>query len=131
MVQKIGAQYLVKRISDYVTAPPATAEAKAEEPAEARTTPGQETDDSVDLDGEAIRDDDGQVIGIARRIRNVAVYVISDTSANRLETLQECVDDPESRVLFQTVDGRLAGLIYVPDPEKAPPRVGGFRADDI
>jgi hypothetical protein len=131
MVQKIGAQYLVKRISDYVTAPPATAESKAMESTETRPTIAETLEDGHDLDGEAIRDDDGQVIGIARRIRNIAVYVISDTSTHRLEALQECVDDPESRVLFQTVDGRLAGLIYVPDPEKAPPRVGGFRADDI
>lgn len=131
MVQKIGAQYLVKRISDYVTAPPVTPDAKGPEPSDARTTTAQELDESVDLDGEAIRDDDGHVIGIARRIRDIAVYVVSDTSGNRLETLQNCVDDPESRVLFQTVDGRLAGLIYVPDPEKAPARVGGFRADDI
>lgn len=131
MVQKIGAQYLVKRISDYVTAPPTQPESQVTEPTETRATTAPDIDDSVDLDGEAIRDDDGQVIGIARRIRNVAVYVVSDTSSNRLETLQNCVDDPESRVLFQTVDGRLAGLIYVPDPEKAPPRVGGFRADDI
>jgi hypothetical protein len=131
MVQKIGAQYLVKRISDYVTAPPTPPESNATEPTETRATAAQDIDEGVDLDGEAIRDDDGQVIGIARRIRDIAVYVISDTSANRLDTLQNCVDDPESRVLFQTIDGRLAGLIYVPDPDKAPPRVGGFRADDI
>jgi hypothetical protein len=131
MVQKIGAQYLMKRVSDYVTAPPATAEAKATEPTEPRATAAHDIDESNNLDGEAIRDDDGQVIGIARRVRDVAVYVISDTSANRLDVLHGCVDDPESRVLFQTVDGRLVGLIYVPDPDKAPPRVGGFRADDI
>jgi len=131
MVQKIGAQYLVKRISDYVTAPPPTAESRESGPVEPRASAVQEEDDGLDLDGEAIRNDDGHVIGIARRIRNVAVYVISDTSANRLESLQACVDDPESRVLFHTVDGKLQGLIYVPDPEKAPARVGGFRADDI
>ena len=130
MVQKIGAQYLVKRISDYVTAPPPEPASQAAAPA-ANPSQVEDNDATVDLDGQVIRDDDGQVVGIARRIRNIAVYVVADSAANRLETLQGCVDDPESRVLFHSVDDRLAGLIYIPDPDKGPPRIGGFRADDI
>ena len=125
-MQKIGAQYLVKRISDYVTAPPPQANEDEPAPAAAKAVAS-----GPDLDGEEIRDDEGQRLGTARRLHNVAVYVVSDGFGDRTELLQQCLDDPESRVLFHTVDGRLAGLIYVPDPSKAPPRTGGMRADEV
>jgi hypothetical protein len=126
-VQKIGAQYLVKRITDYVVAPPSQA-AEQESAAPATAVPAAS---GPDLDGEEIRDDEGRRLGTARRLRDVAVYVVADGVGDRVEALQQCLDDPESRVLFHTVDGRLAGLIYVPDPSKAPPRAGGMRADEV
>jgi hypothetical protein len=123
-VQKIGAQYLVKKFADYVTAPPP--EAPEAEPGELEAAP-----ELPDLDGQAIADDDGQPLGTARRLRDVAVYVVSEGFGDRAEELTRCIDDPESRVLFHTVDGRLAGLIYVPDPSKAPKRTSGLRADEV
>ncbi|HKG25177.1 MAG TPA: hypothetical protein VKB09_05970 [Thermomicrobiales bacterium] len=127
MVQRIGAQYLVKRVTDYVMAPPTTtAEPETEQPqASAPAVSGP------DLDGEEIRDDDGQRVGTARRLRDVAVYVVSDRFGDPVEVLHQCLDDPQTRVMFHTVDGRLTGLIYVPDPSKAPPRAGGMRADEV
>jgi hypothetical protein len=128
MVQRIGAQYLVKRVTDYVMAPPA----QAGEPANAETVAAAPAAESgPDLDGEEVRDDEGKRLGIARRLRDIAVYVVADGFGDRVETLQRCIEDPETRVLFHTVDGRLAGLIYVPDPSKAPARSGGMRADDV
>jgi hypothetical protein len=128
MVQKIGAQYLVKRVTDYVMAPPTQAGEPA--PGETATAPPAAAG-GPDLDGEQIRDDEGQRLGTARRLRDVAVYVVSDGFGDRVEALQRCIEDPETRVLFHTVDGRLAGLIYVPDPGKAPASSGGMRADEV
>jgi hypothetical protein len=122
-VQKIGAQYLVKKFTDYVTAPPA--EAPEQEPGMPAATA------LPDLDGQVIEDDEGQPIGTAHRLRDVAVYVVSRGYGDRAEELRECIGDPESRVLFHTVDGRLAGLIYVPDPSKAPRQAAGMRADEV
>jgi hypothetical protein len=128
MVQKIGAQYLVKRVTDYVMAPPASA---AEPESEQQPSSSAPEVIGPDLDGEEIRDDEGQRLGIARRLRDVAVYIVSDGFGDRLAVLQQAFEDPETKVLFHTVDGRLAGLIYVPDPSKAPPRAGGMRADEV
>jgi hypothetical protein len=127
MVQKIGAQYLVKRVTDYVMAPSAEGEAA---PGETAAAPAAAAS-GPDLDGEEIRDDEGQRLGTARRLRETAVYVVADGFGDRVEALQRCIEDPETRVLFHTVDGRLAGLIYVPDPNKAPARSGGMRADEV
>jgi hypothetical protein len=128
MVQRIGAQYLVKRITDYVTAPPPEAEAPVQPGAEAAPPAAIRR---PELDGEEIRDDEGQRLGTARWVRDIAVYVVTDGFGDRVEALQRCIGDPETRVLFHTVDGRLAGLIYVPDPNKAPANAGGMRADDV
>lgn len=128
MVQKIGAQYLVKRITDYVVAPPAPPGEPASSET-AATTPAAAS--GPDLDGQEIRDDEGRRLGIARRLPDIVVYVVSDGFGDRVEALQRCVADPEARVLFHTVDGRLAGLVYVPDPKKAPVRAGGLRADEV
>jgi hypothetical protein len=109
-----------------VAPPPPAAEPEPEQPAS-----GESVATGPDLDGEEIRDDEGERLGTARRLRDVAVYVVTDGFGDRVEALQQCFDDPECRVLFHTVDGRLAGLIYVPDPSKAPPRAGGMRADEV
>lgn len=130
VVQKIGAQYLVKRVTDYVMAPPPSAAEQELEPEQQARVAAPETI-GPDLDGDEIRDDEGQLLGTARRVRNVAVYVVTDGFGNPLEVLQQAFDDPETRVMFHTVDERLAGLIYVPDPNKAPPRADGMRADEV
>ena len=124
-MQKIGAQYLVKKFADYVTAPPP--EAPEPEPVQGEAVAAG----FPDLDGQVIEDDEGQPLGTAHRLRDIAVYVVSEGYGNRAEELRQYIGDPESRVLFHTVDGRLAGLIYVPDPSKAPKRTSGMRADDV
>jgi hypothetical protein len=130
VVQKIGAQYLVKRVTDYVMAPPPAAGEPDSEP-EQQARAGAPEVIGPDLDGDEIHDDEGQLLGTARRVRNVAVYVVTDGFGNPLEVLHQAVDDAETRVMFHTVDGRLTGIIYVPDPSKAPPRADGMRADEV
>jgi hypothetical protein len=129
LVQKIGAQYLVKRISDYVTAPPPPAAGPAEQSSEVTAEPEEP---SVDLlDGQMVRDEDGNSVGIARRVREVAVYFVGEGFGDRVQTLQEAIDDPETKILFHSVDNRLAGIIYVPDPSKRQAKSSGMRADDV
>lgn len=128
MVQKVGAQFVVKKISDYVMAPPpeADADAEAEERASAPARPAS------DLDGQTITDEHGEPLGVARRVANVAVYLITDSRRDLEEQLKQTIVDPEGRVFFAHDDrGVLTGLIYVPDPASRPAPTAITRPDDI
>jgi hypothetical protein len=126
MVQRVGAQYMVKKISDYVMAPPAPAETEAVEKV-AASAPA-----APSLDGQTITDEHGQPLGIARRVADVQVYLITDQRRGLGEQLEQTIVDPEMRVYFHHDDqGRLTGLIYVPDRSKRPAGVSASRADDI
>ncbi len=120
MVPKIAGQYVAKRLYDQILAPPAQ-----------RPEAAEPEDPEEDLDGQVVTDEDGQPVGTAHRLGNVAVYVVSDGYANLDSELLRCVNDPDSRLLVRSEDGRLAALIYVPDPSSAPVRVEGTRADDV
>jgi hypothetical protein len=126
-VQKVGAQFVVKKISDYVMTPPPQAEEAAEEehqPAAAQSAP--------DLDGQIITDENGNRLGVARRLAAVNVYLIADSRAGLENQLKATIDDPDGRVFFHHAeDGRLTGLIYVPDPSSRPAPVAASRPDDI
>jgi hypothetical protein len=130
LVQKIGAQYLVKRISDYVTAPQPAEDPEQPQPAAAPPQMVAETVPDL-LDGQTVRDEEGQNVGIARRVHDVSVYVIGEGFGDRVQALQDAIDDPDSKILFHSVDGRLAGIIYVPDPSKRVAKSTGMRADDV
>jgi len=119
-VQKAGATFVAKRIADYVMAPP-----------KPRDDEEVEAESDLDLDGQMIEDDDGQPLGLANRLDQIAVYVVGSRRANHQATLQQCLDDPNSRVFFQHQDGRLVGLIYVPDPSQSRPSGDAIRADEI
>jgi hypothetical protein len=125
-VQKVGASYVFQKVSDYVMTPPKSAEVAEE--------PGVEEPVPVDagLDGQVITDEDGARLGIARRVGTVAVYVIADSRRDLEDHLKATIEDPEGRVFFHHADnGRLAGLIYVPQRQGIPSDVDAVRADDI
>ena len=124
MVPKIAGQYVAKRLYDNIMAPPPqrTEETEDEAPPE---------HDVEDLDGQVVTDDEGRPVGMARRLRGVAVYVVADRYASPESELLRSVNEPESRLLIRSEDGRLTALIYVPDPATAPLRVDGIRSDDI
>lgn len=123
-MQKIGAQYALKKIGDYVMAPPPQA-AETDEETSVAAAP-------ADLDGQVITDEEGQSLGVARRVAGVAVYVIAERRAGLEEQLRAAIVDPEGRVFFHHAeDGRLTGLIYVPDPSARPAPVAVTRADDV
>ena len=122
-MQKIGAHYLAKRIADQLLAPPAQP-ATAAQPVEGEVAGG-------DLDGHVVHDEHGQPLGTAHRLRDVAVYVVADGYGDYEDELRRCLEDPEPRVFLYTEGARIAGLIYVPDPSRAPRRVSAIRSDEV
>lgn len=126
VVPKIAGQYIVKRISDQILAPPPEREAPAEEqeqPVEQHLVD--------ELDGQVVVDDEGHQVGTARRLASIGVYVVADRRGEAESELVRALNDPNSRLLIRSEDGRVTGLIYVPDPDTAPPRIDGIRSDDI
>ena len=127
-MQKVGASFVLKKVGDYVMAPPKTAEVEEERTEEA----APRAPEMPSLDGQTITDEDGQSLGIARRVANVGVYLITGDRSGLDDQLKATVEDPAGRVFFHHAeDGRLTGLIYVPDPAKRPAPVAATRADDI
>lgn len=126
VVPKIAGQYIVKRISDQILAPPP----EREEDAASTVQPvGEQLVDA--LDGQVVVDDEGHPVGTARRLASIGVYVVADRRGEAESELLRALNDPNSRLLIRSDDGRVTGLIYVPDPDSAPPRVEGIRSDDI
>ncbi|HEV2107471.1 MAG TPA: hypothetical protein VGR16_04355 [Thermomicrobiales bacterium] len=117
MLPKVGASYLAKRFADQILAPPA----KPAEPEQA----------DADLDGQMFYDDEGQRIGRAFRIPDLAVYVIAPGPGNLQAELEQCIAEPESRLFFRTEEGRITGLIYAADPSRSGSNAGATRSDEV
>jgi hypothetical protein len=126
VVPKIAGQYIVKRISDQILAPPPEREDAAEADEQRVAEPLVD-----ELDGQIVVDDEGQPVGTARRLASIGVYVVADRRGEAESELIRALNDPNSRLLIRSDDGRVTGLIYVPDPDSAPPKVEGIRSDDI
>jgi len=131
MVQKIGAQYIGKKLYDTLMAPPP-------QPVQVQDEQGApvQVDASAmpDLTGQTITDDRGAAIGRAQQLGDVAVYVIVEPGDDPDVELARCVAEPGVRLFFQMDGDRIAGLIYAPDPERvreARPRSRAVRADDV
>lgn len=128
MLQRKAGTFLVKKINDELFSKPASPGEPDPAPATAATpaTPVE------DLDGQMIRDEEKRPVGTAHRVPDVAVYVVFDGWGNPTSELARCIDDPGTRVMFQhTASGQITGVIYVPDPSRAPQRAEGMRADDV
>lgn len=128
MVPKIAGQYIVKRISDQIMAPPPSA---AEPEADDRETRPANPPVVDELDGQAVVDEEGNAVGTARRLASVAVYVVAERRGEAEAELLRSINDPDGRLLVRSEDGHIVALIYVPDPSGAPVRVEGIRSDDI
>ena len=131
MVQKIGAQYIGKKLYDTLMAPPP-------QPVQVEDEQGApvEVDASAmpDLTGQTITDEQGAAIGRAQRLGDVAVYVIVEPGDDPDMELARCLAEPGTRLMFQMDGDRIAGLIYAPDPERVRaegPRARAVRADDV
>ncbi|MGI8475639.1 MAG: hypothetical protein ACR2OO_04625 [Thermomicrobiales bacterium] len=122
-MQKIGTQYVLRKIKDQVMAPPPEKQPGVPEAQVER--PGK------DIDGQIINDENGQTIGRAFRLPGVALYVVATGTMPNEDELKRCLADPNPRTFLHTEDGRLTGVIFVPDASHFPKRVVGGRADDV
>jgi hypothetical protein len=126
MMQKVGAQYLMKKFADQVLAPP-EASADASDPAAAPARPLGPPPESI-----IVRDANGELLGTGYRVEELAVYVVTDGQGDPAVELDRCIGDPQTRLFRDSEDGRLTAIIYVPDPSRrATMRGPAVRADDI
>jgi hypothetical protein len=123
VLPRVGASYVGKKIYDYVMTQP---EPRA---APEATDTGEEWVD--ELDGQPFHDEEGQSLGTAFRLAEVGVYVVSNGYGRPAVEFERALLDPETRLFWRTVDGRVVALIYVPDPARAPAPPVAMRADDI
>jgi hypothetical protein len=127
-VQKIGAQYIGKKLYDSLMAPPP-------EPVEvAGAADAEEAATIPDLTGQIVTDEEGNPIGRAVRLGDVSVYVVPEPGTDPAEELVRCLEEPGMRLYFQMDGDRITGLIYAPDPARVrtgPAAPHGLRADDV
>lgn len=117
MLPKVGASYLAKRFANQIMSPPAKEAAPEEEDA--------------DLDGQVFTDENGERIGRAYRIPNLAVYVIANGRGTVQDELEHCIAESESRLFFRTEGDQITGLIYAADPARSGSNSDATRADDV
>ena len=121
-MQTKASAYLAKRIGDELLKP-----SKPTEPAE----PDEPEPPADELEGQVFLDEHERSLGTSYRLPGVAVYVVTDGYANREEELARCLPEPQPRIFLRREDGRITGLIYVPDPSRAPRRPDGMRASEV
>jgi hypothetical protein len=136
VLPKMGASYVIKKFADEVMAEPkAIVESALNEPFQQQPAPKlapAPPAEKDDFDGQSISDESGEVIGTARRLRQIALYIVSDTYGDLASEFEQCVLDDESRKYFvHDEQGRIAGLIYAPHPDRMPAKAQAIRADDI
>ena len=123
----VGA-FVFEKVKDEIFSTPEEAEQAVEAIEESILA----NDDHI---GTIYRDEDGNEIGQAVRMLNVAVYVVSNERGDPERDLLAAMRDPESEVIFHTDGGRVSRVIYIPpakpDYQQTSQAVKGFRADDI
>jgi hypothetical protein len=84
------------------------------------------------LDDEIVmHDEDGRLLGTAKLVSGVGVYVIGDGYGTTQSELRQCLAEGTPDVRVMTDRGRITAIIYFPDPNR-PPRTGqALRADDV
>ena len=134
MLQRTAGTFIAKKIKDELFAPPVQDDDEDEQPQYAPERHQQSYEDDPQ-DGAEYRDEDGRLLGYTRRVANIAVYAVTSAHGSPHAALAEALRDPNSSLVFQSTNGRISGLIYVPDPDHGPtsspsdPR--GFRPDDV
>jgi hypothetical protein len=123
----VGA-FILDRVKQEIFATPEEAEQAVEAIEESIIA----NDDHI---GTVYTDADGNEIGQAVRMLNVAIYVVSNERGDPEKDLLAAMRDPESEVVFHTDGGRVTRVIYIPparpDYARTSQAVKGFRADDI
>lgn len=128
MIPKTVGAFVIGKVKDELFATPQ----EAQQAAEAIEEQIIASDDHI---GTVYTDADGNAIGQAVRMLNVAVYVVSNERSDPEQDLLAAMRDPNSEVIFHTQGGRVSRVIYIPperpDASSMSQSVKGFRADDI
>ncbi|MDQ3045748.1 MAG: hypothetical protein M3R06_11470 [Chloroflexota bacterium] len=129
MIQRTAGAYIVKKIGNELM--PSSAKPDQEPEQEPSQRPVAAPTVFDELDGRPFSDEEGNLLGIAHRLADVAVYVVLQHRGNPAETLNWAASDEETQRYIRRASGRVTGLIFVPDPSRAPLRVEATRADDV
>jgi hypothetical protein len=128
MIPRTVGAFIVGKVKDEIFATPE----EAQEAVEAIEEQIIANDDHI---GTVYRDADGNEIGQAVRMMNVAVYVVSNERSDPEKDLLAAMRNPESEVVFHTNGGQVTRIVYIPperpDHEATAQNVKGFRASDI
>ncbi len=126
-MQRVGAQYLMKKFADQVLAAPDEPSVESADAVARPARPAGPPPETV-----IVRDDQGRTLGTGYRVEELAVYVVTDGQGDPAVDLDRCIGDPKTRLFRNSEDGRLTAIIYVPDPSRlAKQRGPTVRADDI
>ena len=132
MVQKIGAQYLAKKIADQVLNPTPAAQQTGEQPPAAQAAPATSSPASqAGPDVIVVRDENGRSLGSAHRVSEVAVYLVANPQSGQAQELEHALTDPDTQIQPYFENGRLVGIIYIPARSRALGNLHGGRADDV
>lgn len=132
MVQKIGAQYLAKKIADQVLNPTPAAQPSGEQPPVAQASSITSSPAShAGPDVIVVKDENGRSLGSAYRVSEVAVYVVASPQAGRAQELEHGLTDPDTQIQPYFENGRLVGIIYIPARSRTLGNLHGGRADDV
>ncbi len=143
MVQRKLGMYVANRIKDEIMSSPKPGEEGQGEGNYRRDERSERSERSEreryerpapadDLHGQIVRDDEGNAIGRAFRVPDVALYVIARDGRNPGADLTRAIHQDASRLVFQAIpNGRITSLIYVADESPAAGGLSGARADDV
>ncbi|HEU0165649.1 MAG TPA: hypothetical protein VFQ54_11450 [Thermomicrobiales bacterium] len=137
MVQRKLGMYVANKIKDEIMASPKPGEAI--DPATGAVVAAQDgrtttfvRQDQDDLHGQIVRDADGNAIGRAFRVTDVAVYVIARDGRNPGADLTRAIQTDAAHMHFQTTpNGRITSIIYVADENPSATGLHGARADEV
>jgi hypothetical protein len=88
-------------------------------------------DDDGPAEEIVMHDEDGRLLGTAKLVSGVNVYVIGDGYGTTHSELVQCLAEGSQEIRVITERGKITALIYFPDPDR-PPRTGqALRADDV
>ncbi len=125
MMQRSVGMYIANRIKDELLKPPTVVEDEVDDD-------GQEVFEDP-LDGEVIRNDAGETLGVAHRLASAAVYVVGNRGANANAEMERALNDPETEIVIHRQGREITALVYIPSVVARAPQSAtrGFRADDV
>jgi len=129
MLQRRLGMYVANKIKDEIMAPPRPA---ADDAGDERHDRYEREERYDELDGQILRDAEGNSLGRAFRVPDVAVYVIARDGRNPSADLTRAIQNDPSRIVFQTTSsGRISSVIYIADEAPSVGGLRGARADDV